>query len=88
MSDLDNRRWFGGDNFNKVKRGSASRAGGVGDGQGRKRYGSAGTKRFRFNPNPTRSSSTSCVIMAQSKLDKAKYENSPRPVQVIKSGVK
>lgn len=32
------------------------------------------TKRGRFNPNPTACGHVSCMIAAQSKRDKAKYE--------------
>ena len=79
--------WQGGPNFGLIRRGSSmSRHGGTNDGQGRKKYGDAGTKRFRFNPNPTRCNSPSCVIMAQSKRDAAAYDFKNRPVKYIQSG--
>lgn len=81
--------WQGGSNFVLVRRGSGtSRHGGVGDGSAKKKFGDAGMRnRIRFNPNVTRNSSPSCVVMAQSKLDKTKYDYHNRPQQVYRSSL-
>lgn len=78
---MENMKWQGGPLFVKIKRGSNNRAGGVGDGARKKKFGVAGMrKRVRFNPNPTRSSAASCMIAAQSKADKRLYETTARMV--------
>lgn len=81
--------WQGGDNFYLYRRGSGNaRHGGVGDGSRRKKYGDAGTKKkCRFNPNPTYCNHPNCQLLAQSKIDKSKYDYKNRPVKVFKSRV-
>ncbi len=81
------KEWVGGE-YSLIRRGSMNRAGGVGDGNAKKRYGDAGMrKRIRFNPNATISGHTACVVMAQSRRDKAAYDYNKRNIIVYKSGL-
>lgn len=83
-------KWQGGDLFIWVKRGcNNARAGGTGSGEGRKKYGDAGTKRFRFNPNPTRYKIAAiCTIQQKSQADKKRAMTAPRVIKKIPSGFK
>ena len=58
------------------------------DGAYKKKFGNAASARKgRFNPNPTVANHPGCLISARSKADKKNYENSPRIIKYIKSGL-
>jgi hypothetical protein len=83
-------QWQGGDNYYLYRRGcSNARQGGSNDGQKRKKYGDAGTrKKARFNANPTYCNHPACIVMRQAKEDKAKYDFKDRPVKFFVSRVR
>ena len=82
-------KWLGGPNFTWARQWGCGKNN---SNDSKKKFGDASMRkmhkgRVRFNPNPTSSNSPACLILKQSKLDKERFQNSPRQTIYYKSSL-